>query len=197
MSFVSCVLETTSSWEIATLSMGVSTFDVSGARRVPTHCCSSETWERAEEIEETIQVKQPLRKGKRLRKSCSPTRSSETTGLVSTWGRIAMETHQKEHLEVCSADPGTDQFTVHLYIYNIYIYNTTRWEEGAVKAWIGWSITDQMPQTALNLLVLFLSPWVNCSMKEVHHSKYILLQYNANQHHSEHESAYSTCNKYF
>lgn len=124
MSFVSSVLETTSSWEIATLSMGVSTFDVSGARRVPTHCCSSETWERAEEIEETIQVKQPLRKGKRLRKSCSPTRSSETTGLVSTWGRIAMETHQKEHLEVCSADPGTDQFTVHLYIYNIYIYIT-------------------------------------------------------------------------
>lgn len=130
MSFVSSVLQTTSSWEITNLLIGMSTFDVSGAGRVSTHCYSFVTWERAEEIEATIQVKQPLRKGKRLHKSCPPTRSSETTGLVSTWGHIAMETHQKEHLEICSADPGTDQFTVHLYIslyiYLYIIYNTTR-----------------------------------------------------------------------
>lgn len=54
-----------------------------------------------------------------------------------------------------------------------------------------------MPQTALNLLVLFLSPWVNRVMKEVHYSKYNLLQYNANQHHSECDFVYRTCNKYF
>lgn len=29
---------------------------------------------------------------------------------------------------------------------------------GAVKAWIGWSITDEMSHTALNLLASFLSP---------------------------------------
>lgn len=81
--------------------------------------------------------------------------------------------------------------------YTIYIiYNITRWEEGAIKAWIWCNITDQMPQTALNLLVFVLSPCV--LWKEVHCSKYNLLQYyNANQHHSAHESAYSTYNKYF
>ena len=87
---------------------------------------------------------------------------------------------------------------IYIYIYIYIIYITQPGEKrGAVKAWIGWSITDQMPQTALNLLVLFLSPWVNCIMKEVHYSKYNLLQYNANQHHSEHEFVYRTCNKYF
>lgn len=121
MSFVSSVLETTNFWKIANFLIGMSTFDVSGGGRVPTRCYSFVTWEHAEETEATIQVKQPLRKGKRLCKSCLPTWSSETTGLVSTWSRIAMGTHQKEHLEICSADPGTDQFTVHLYIYNIYI----------------------------------------------------------------------------
>lgn len=44
---------------------------------------------------------------------------------------------------------------------------------------------------------LFLSPWVNCVVKEVHYSKYNLLQYNAHQHHSECDFVYRTCNKYF
>lgn len=92
---------------------------MSGAERAPIHCYSFVTWEHAEETEASIQVKQPLRKGKRHHKSCPPTWSSETTGLVSTWGHIAMGTRQKEHLGICCADPSTDLYCTPVYI--IYI----------------------------------------------------------------------------
>lgn len=105
-------------------------------------------------------------KARGLSKSCStPTLSSETRPTRSRnkcyyLGSYCLEaTHQKEHLEICSADLWltTDQFITHTHI----IHNITRWEKGAVKAWIWCNITDQMPQTALNLLVFlfFLHVW--------------------------------------
>lgn len=155
------------------------------------HGHSFVTWERAEETEATIQVKQPQERQEALQE-LSPNLILWDNGTGQHLGSYCYGNTSEKHLELCSADPGTDHFTVY-----IYICNTTGWEEGAVKAWIGWSITDQIPQTALSLLVLFLSPWVNCVIKEAHYSKYILLPYNANQHGSEHESVFSTCNKYF
>lgn len=138
-------------------------FLMSGAGRFLTHSWSSVTGRTVQTSRSKYSSTATSQaKARGLSKSCStPTLSSETRPTRSRnkcyyLGSYCLEaTHQKEHLEICSADLGltTDQFIRHTHTHTHIIHNITRWEKGAVKAWIWCNITDQMPQTALNLLV--------------------------------------------
>lgn len=157
-------------WKIANFWIYMLTFDVSGAGRFLIHCWSFVTWGSVQtNRSKTSSTATSPAKARGHCKSCStPTWSSETRANEDPRTRHYLgsyclrATHQKEHLEICSADwvLTTDQFIIHLYIYN-----RITWEEGTVKAWIRCYISDQMPQTALNLLGFALSPCVNCVMK--------------------------------
>lgn len=169
----------------------MSAFAVSGAGRIPTHCYSFVTWEHAQETEASIQVKQPLRKGKRHRKSCpqpDPLRQQDWSapGVILLWEHIRKNTWK------CALQTRALTCTVHLY-YVIYI---THWGRRGLKLGLGGPLQSKAPHSSQP------AGLVSFSMSELCYersplSKYNLLQYNANQHHSECESVYRTCNKYF
>lgn len=172
----------------------MSAFGVSGVGRAPTHRCSCVRWEHAEETEASIQVKQPLRKGKRHRKSCpqpDPLRQQDWSapGVILLWEHIRKNTWK------CALQTRALTCTVHLY-YVIYITHGGGGRRARLKLGLGGPLQSKALHSSQS------AGFVSFSMSELYYersplSKYNLLQHNANQHHSERESVYRTGNKYF